>query len=124
MANPGRSRKRIDDEKEVRQSPYIDKFHFDTSKDSRIDFAVNTYWYRYRLRNGMAHDAKICLLTDAEQSDYYLRPNGKYDHKVSGWFVPWKQRDGLKLVRAIPVVLKHGDELIVYSRGYSDYFFA
>src|SRR5262245_43271281 len=104
---------------QVSRSAHTNNFHLDSTKDSKINLSINTYWFRYRLKNVMGHNAKICLITDANQSDYFLfQATGKFVHKLSGLFVPWKRLDGLKLVRAIPVEIKPGEELIIYNQVY------
>src|ERR1035438_942304 len=44
---------------QVIQSPVADEFHFNQSKVNQFDFTIHAYWFCYRLRNTMSHDAEI-----------------------------------------------------------------
>ena len=46
---------------QVSKSPIADKFHYNITKLKAHDHSTNTYWFVYRLKNSMTHEAKIAL---------------------------------------------------------------
>jgi two-component system NtrC family sensor kinase len=114
---------------QVIKSPVSDEFHFNQAKDNRFNYFIHTYWFCYRLKNIMNHDAEIGFGSDYilnhgnEQSTFYLYRDGKWRDYESGLVAPRKKLNGLVLNRYIPVVLKPGEELTVYNRIYNSYIF-
>ncbi len=124
------------DYKSVSTAPVANKFHYYdyTLKRETTDYTIHCYWFRYILKNVMEHDAKICLgdtlhsLTPFftmvnEQSDFYLNQEGKVTHQRNGFLTPWSALNGLKDERLIPIVIKPGEQYIVYRRVYNSYKF-
>ena len=83
----------------------------------------------------MDHDAKICLGDNLqslipffspqnEHSDFfYINHDGNITHQVNGFLTPWSKLDGLKENRLIPIVVKPGEQVIIYRRIYNTYKF-
>jgi two-component system NtrC family sensor kinase len=115
---------------QVITSPVADEFHFNQTRDNRFNYFIHTYWFSYRLRNVMNHDAEIgfgsndnILSHGSEQSTFYLYKDCKWKEYETGLLAPRKKLNGLVLNKYIPVVLKPGEELTVYNRIYNSYIF-
>jgi two-component system, NtrC family, sensor kinase len=114
---------------QVTQSPVADEFHFNQSKDNQYDYRIHTYWFCYRLRNTMNHDIEIGFVNDDiqnqsnEQSTFYLKQDGKWNKFENGLLAPRRKLNGLVLNNYIPVLMKPGEELIVYNRVYNSNIF-
>ena len=107
---------------QVQQQPAAQSFHY--SMTTQLNPAIHTYWYRYILKNTMNHDARICLASNSEQSTFYIgRSNGKFKGYENGEATPWRKQVGYKLLKLIPVVLKPGEEIVIYNRIYNSYAF-
>src|SRR5215831_12587075 len=53
---------------QVSQSPVADQFHNNTG----TDHSVNIYWFRYRIKNVMRHEARITISEDGiPEADIY-----------------------------------------------------
>ena len=100
---------------DVSKPPLAGQFHDSLSK--AIDTPLNTYWFRYRLKNIMSYAAKIALDANSDQVDFYLlKTNGKWEHFVTGYKYPWNKKDGLKNGNYVPVSMMPGEELLIYER--------
>jgi two-component system, NtrC family, sensor kinase len=100
---------------DLNKSSLANQFHDSLSKAT--DTTVNTYWFRYRLKNVMTYDAKIALDATADQVDFYVSDsNGKWSHFVTGYKYPWSKKDGLKNGNYIPLTIKPEQELLIYER--------
>jgi two-component system NtrC family sensor kinase len=114
---------------QVIQSPAADEFHFNKSKDNQVDYRIHTYWFCYRLRNTMSHDVEIGFGYEDmqsggnEQSAFYLEQDGKWNKFETGLLAPRRKLNGLVLNNYIPVVMKPGEELIVYDRVNNSFIF-
>ncbi len=65
----------------------------------------------------MTHEEKIAIYTNATYADFYTPgSNGKWDHQLTGFGVPWSKRDGLKRVITVTYIIPPGKELMVYER--------
>ncbi len=112
---------------QVIQSPASDEFHFNQSKASQFDFRIHTYWFCYRLRNTMSHEAEIGFGYEDiqnggnEQSTFYLKQDGKWNKFENGLFAPHRKLNGLVLNNYIPVLMKPGEELIIYNRVHNSF---
>ena len=94
-----------------------EKFHYLSEKRKVTDSLVNSYWFRYRLKNVMNREAKISLNSMSEYDDFYVSgPDSNMQHFVSGYFSDRDIKDGLKNADCIPLVLQPGQELMVYQR--------
>src|SRR5262249_9920900 len=70
---------------EVSKSPIADRFHLNTTKTTGIDYSVNTFWFRYRLKNGMNHEARIAITEGGTYADFYSFDSiNESNHKVTG----------------------------------------
>jgi hypothetical protein len=73
----------------------------------------------------MSYDAKISFMSFDEQSDFYLlSTENKIVHKVTGTTIPLNKETDVKifgLIKTFPVVLKPGEELIIYKKIYNSY---
>jgi two-component system NtrC family sensor kinase len=114
---------------QVIQSPVADEFHFNQSKVNQFDFTIHAYWFCYRLRNTMSHDAEIGFGYEDiqnqgnEQSTFYLKQDGKWNKFENGLLAPRRKLNGLVLNNYIPVLMKPGEELIVYNRVHNSFIF-
>jgi two-component system, NtrC family, sensor kinase len=102
---------------QVSASPLSDRFHDSLSKIKTIDTTVQTYWFRYRLKNSMSREAKVALDARSGQVDFFVsKADGKWNHFVTGYSYPWNKKDGLKNGNYIPIALQPGDELAIFQR--------
>src|SRR4051812_23362932 len=102
---------------QVSQPPLTNKFHANTVPTKGFDFSINAYWFRYRIKNIMTHNAGISLPEAAAYADVYTpKATGVWEHKKTGFAIPWIQRDGLKKIRQITYTLQPREELLVYER--------
>jgi two-component system, NtrC family, sensor kinase len=114
---------------QVTQSPVADEFHYNQSKSNQFDYRIHAYWFCFRLRNTMSHDAEITFgygdLANGgnEQSTFYLKRDGKWNKFENGLLAPRNKLNGLLLNNFIPVVIKPGEELIVYNRVHNSFMF-
>jgi signal transduction histidine kinase len=111
---------------EVSHPPIADKFHANTTQTEGIlsvDYSVNTFWLRYRLKNSMMHEARIQMPKKVTYADLYIRgSDGKWNHKMTGTGVPWSKRDGLKRITTVTYTIQPGEELLFYERDNFDYY--
>ena len=114
---------------QVTQSPVADEFHFNQSKSNQFDYRIHAYWFCFRLRNTMSHDAEIGFgygdLANGgnEQSTFYLKQDGKWNRFENGLLTPRSKMYGLVLNNYIPVTMKPGEEMIVYNRVHNSFVF-
>ncbi|HYJ63026.1 MAG TPA: 7TM-DISM domain-containing protein, partial [Parafilimonas sp.] len=110
---------------QVMQKPVEDKFRYSKSSTNAFDFRIHTYWFRYTLKNMLARDAKISFICSDEQSDFYfIVPENKIVHKVTGLVIPLNKLNDVKIfngTQVFPVILKPGEELIIYDKVYNSY---
>ncbi len=117
---------------DVSNLPLSEKFHRKGLKADGIDTNdIHTYWHRYILKNTMTHDARISLTSYAHFFDVFVFKEGSFSaHYKSGLFRDWDEKDGLKSggdgegfgvgPGAIPLVLKPGEEVLIYDRRHKD----
>jgi sensor histidine kinase YesM len=104
---------------DVSASPLAGTFQFTSLSRKGYDNSISTYWFRYRLKNKMTHDAKIAIQRNATSSVLYTPgKNGKWDHKITGIGVPWSNMDGFKRITTVTYTLPPGQELLIYERDY------
>jgi two-component system, NtrC family, sensor kinase len=112
---------------QVIQSPVADQFHFNLSKNNDFNFAIHTYWFCYRIRNVMNREIEIGFGVDItqnqgnEQSRFYINRDGKWNEYENGLLSPRRKMNGLVLNNYVPLLMKPGEELIVYNRVYNSY---
>ncbi|GAA4405516.1 hypothetical protein GCM10023187_23950 [Nibrella viscosa] len=92
------------------------------SRKSGLDFTIRTYWFRFRIKNTLEHDALIYLGNQNDYLDMYSRllVSGPWLHQRTGKRVPWAERDGLKASMALPLTIPKGQEMLVYQRWHVD----
>ena len=100
---------------QVSQPPITDHFHSNTVPTE----GVYTYWFRYRFRNIMTRKAEIVIPEWlVSYADVYTQNAiGGWGHKMSGRYVPWNRRDGIKKFMSILYTLQPGEELLIYERN-------
>ena len=111
---------------QVKQPPISDDFHAIDSKVNGVDYRTHFYWFRYRLKNTSNKTVEVVLLntTQADQSDFFLFDDGNESfHYTTGILFPYKKKDGLKKINAIPIQIEAGGELTVYNRTKNTYYF-
>src|SRR5215469_2554807 len=73
---------------EVSNSPIADKFHLNTTKTKGVDYSINTFWFRYHLKNNMDHEARIAIqegILYADYVEFYSRTsNEQWNPKMTG----------------------------------------
>jgi hypothetical protein len=103
---------------EVSRSPIAEKFHFNQVKNPQFIHSIDAYWFRYVLKNTMAHSTKIYLSGSGGHQDFYfVAANGNLTHEVNGWLTPWSKQDGLKGIGVITVELKPSEQLVVHLKA-------
>ena len=106
---------------DVTTLPVSDRFHKRGVKPDGVDTLVQTYWFKYRIKNTMNREAHISLRSKSEYDDFYLiAPDGNRRHFLSGTYVDWEKKDGLKSINCISTVFKPLEEQIVYQRIHND----
>ena len=81
---------------------------------------VSTYWFQYRLKNIMAHEARISLQSVSEDDDYYIISTAaKPLHFTTGYLTDPQKKDGMKWGNFIPIIINAGDSITVYQRVYN-----
>jgi len=106
----------------VTTPPLVQKFHAIGEKAEGIDTTpTNTYWYRFRLKNAMPHEARIALGSEVEFYDLYvIKSNNLSAHYRSGSLRHWSEKEGLRFMPgAIPLILQAGEEITIYERKQS-----
>jgi two-component system NtrC family sensor kinase len=107
---------------QVSSLPVAGFFHKQYKGSEQVSYQVNSYWIRFKLKNNLSRATSIALQQKSAYADFYVAGNdGKWMHKTTGFNKPWTERDGYKLVTAIPVVLKPGEEVTVYEKVVFDY---
>ncbi len=110
---------------QVSQSTIKDKFESNAAKIRQVDYTIHFFWLRYRIKNMMNREIRICLTntTGADQSDFYLfHETGKWSHYVTGTLYPYDKKDGLKRINKIPILVQPGEVIMVYNRLKNFYF--
>jgi len=104
---------KIDD---VSKLPLTDHFYF-RGQPTNADTIENVYWIRYQIKNVTDREAKISLNSLSDYDDFYLKkPVGGWTHFSSGTSRKLDNKDGLKYVDIIPIILKPGEGYLVYNR--------
>jgi len=99
--------------KDVSQPPFTEKFH----TNAGYSYNINTYWIRCRIRNKMDHETEIYFRSNAPFHEVYARKsNSDWCYQKAGWLIPWSEKDGMRGLEAISVVIPAGEELIIYRR--------
>ena len=102
---------------QVKKSPISNQFRDRKIKPKGIDTLVNTYWFRFSLKNTTAHDVSMALQAFGDKADFYLFDSiGKSIHFVTGNKVDWSKRNGIKTDFTIPIRLKINETIIIYYK--------
>jgi len=103
---------------DVTRSPLSENFYSRIAPPNNGDTITHTYWFRYRLKSLMNSEAKIAIHAHFEEdSIFVIYPDGRRDQFLTGDFVAWHKKDGLKANNQIPLVLEPAEEIMVYDRG-------
>ena len=111
---------------EVIRMPLADKFHANKARTSQIgglDYSITTYWFRYRFKNNMRHEARISIPRNVSQADFYAGESLRdLSHKITGNTVPLSDRNDLKQITTISYIIQPGGELLIFERDHFNYF--
>ncbi|MCW3110341.1 MAG: integral rane sensor signal transduction histidine kinase [Segetibacter sp.] len=106
----------------VTNPPVSNAFHQNSIANKNPGYPVKTYWIRFKLKNNLPHNVNIILQQKSAYADFYISGDeGNWIHKTTGQNKSWSERDGYKLIMAIPVAIKPGKEITVYERLEFDY---
>jgi signal transduction histidine kinase len=111
---------------QVSKPPLSDKFIANNTITNGLDYNIHVFWFRYRIKNLLTTDAKVCLTntTNADQCDFYiLHGLNKWTHYVTGKLYPNDKVNGLKKLNDIPITIKPGEEITIYNRLQNSYYF-
>src|SRR4051794_3119158 len=98
---------------QVSQPPIANQFHTNIVSAE----GVNIYWFRYCVKNVMTQKIEVGIPTKSPYADVYTRDStGRWDHKMTGYYVPWSKRDDLKRIESLLYTIQPGEQLLVYER--------
>jgi len=107
---------------QVQGSSLSQKFRYPAKTE--LDLSIPTYWYRYTLKNALDHVVRIGLPSNSEYSTYYIKKGGAaFSVYENGEATPWYRETGFRLLQLVPIVLKPGEEAIIYNRISNSYRF-
>ncbi|MES1226486.1 MAG: 7TM-DISM domain-containing protein, partial [Bacteroidota bacterium] len=109
----------------VNQRPFSDSFRNQVLTET-LSHEMNLFWIRFKIRNELLIPARISLenITNADRIDYYVSgSNFKWSHFSTGNLVPWSEKDGVKKLNYIPLIIEAGKEIEVYGRIENHYYF-
>jgi two-component system, NtrC family, sensor kinase len=105
---------------QVSSLAFSDRFHYAGNRLTNTDTTATIFWFRYRLKNDLDSAVHLALDSKGGQDDFYVfQTRDTPRHFVTGYLYPWDKKDGFKLANCIPLVLKPGQEILVYDRAYS-----
>ena len=90
------------------------KFKTGVEKTADVGDKANI-WIRYKLKNSLKFPKKIVLSLITGRCDMYVTNGNTTKHFVTGYYVPWSQKDGIKRLLQIPVILPAEGEITVYN---------
>jgi two-component system, NtrC family, sensor kinase len=103
---------------QVSKPPLSGQFQNNLDKTKPIGYDAPVFWIRYRLINRKDRDIKITLDSRSERDDFYvLDSSNRWTHYLSGQGVSPSKKDGLKKNNLVPIVIKRGEEILVYNRS-------
>lgn len=71
----------------------------------------------------MDHEARITIPKDVTYAVFYTcTSNEKWNHKITGTYVPWSQRNDLKRITSLTYAIQPGEKLLIYERDNFDYY--
>ncbi|MEO7446023.1 MAG: 7TM diverse intracellular signaling domain-containing protein, partial [Ferruginibacter sp.] len=102
---------------QVNKLPLSNQFRDRNFKPQGVDTSVNTYWFRYILKNTTDHDISIAVDAYGDKNDYYVFDStGKITHYLTGTEVAWSKKNGVKVNNTIPIKMRANEKLIIYNR--------
>jgi two-component system NtrC family sensor kinase len=102
---------------QVSSAQYSSKFHYNTTRTKGINYDIDTYWLRYRLKNTLNHPVKVTIPEYVAYAWLYIpKTNNQWQVQTNGQFVPWSKQDGLKLAQQFLLTLNAGQELDLYEK--------
>ncbi|MGQ2983179.1 sensor histidine kinase [Flavobacterium sp.] len=92
--------------------------HFTAFNDSLLDEGVKRLaWFRFRIRNSTGRDHILSFSGNENRSDFYIKDaSGKWKRSVTGYSIPYGQRNGVKRSMQVLFPINDGDEIVVYKR--------
>jgi len=107
---------------QVSSAQYSSKFHYNTTRTKEINYDINTYWTRYRLKNTLNHPVKVAIPANVTYAWLYIpKTNSQWLVQTNGDFVPWSKLDGLKRAQSFLFILNTGQELDLYEKDVIDF---
>jgi len=94
----------------VKNSSKFKTGHEDTKVEDNVSI-----WIRYRLKNSLTIPKKVSLSLVAGRCDMYVINDKKTKHFVTGYYVPWSKRNGIKQLLQVPVTIPAEGEITVYN---------
>jgi len=102
---------------QVSSSPIANRFLKPSPENIKGEFAIHTFWFRYRLENNMDRDVIICIPGGSDKDETFFQDSsGKWHHQLSGAFQPGSKMDGFKIIPAMPVTIPAGRDVLIYER--------
>lgn len=91
-------------------------FHF-PEEDAGKKLYPGKYWFHYKVKNVSAAPLQIALTSAANFAACYTSIGGAgWTKRETGWYQPWRQKDGAKKSNSIPFTLGPGEEMEVYQQ--------
>ncbi|WP_345267342.1 sensor histidine kinase [Nibrella viscosa] len=101
---------------QVTSPAYAQTFQFSQRGDGTFG-TVETYWYRFRLKNGLDHDVTLYFGNQLDYFELFTQDaSGTWQRQRTGRRLPFNERDGLKASQAVPVMLRAGQEVVIFER--------
>jgi len=101
---------------QVASARYASKFHTNTTRTKGYNYDITTYWLRYRLKNTLNHPVKVTIPENVASAWLYIPNGNKWLVQNNGAFVPWSERNGLKMIHQFLLTLNPGQELVLYEK--------
>ncbi|MEJ7821295.1 MAG: ATP-binding protein [Chitinophagaceae bacterium] len=106
---------------QIRNETFNSIFHKNTAKKDLGYAPLHTYWQKIVLKNSTGKSLELITYNVpwADRYDLYIiRSNGKIEHYVSGFYVPWSKRNGYKTFASLPFSLAENEQVTMYKRTY------
>jgi signal transduction histidine kinase len=102
---------------QVSSPPIAARFFKPSPKNTAGNFLIHTYWTRYILKNAMRANVDICIFGYYPRHEIFSKDaSGQWHHQLSGFLQPWSKVDGFKTIRAMPVTIPAGEDVLIYER--------
>jgi len=102
--------------KQVTNHPFVSQFA-DVGRIEKGLTKTSTFWLRYRVQNNLDYPLEISIPERQSRADVYISADTtKWQHFVTGFDIPWSQRDGLKRIYNITYTIPAHCTINVYER--------